>query len=108
MKRLFLSTAVVLTLTAVFSSASVFKGQNTYMKTCKSCHKSGGDLVKSHTQDEWEEFFDDHAKKLISVHKNNPKAIQVLESKRFKKNIRHLRQFFMKYASDSGNVPACN
>ena len=108
MKRLPIFWLLVLLFLPPLVSASVFKGQRAYMRNCKSCHKSGGDLAKSHTQDEWEEYFDQEAKLLTDMHKKNKEAIQVLHSKKFRKNIRHLRQFFMKYASDSGNVPACN
>ena len=89
-------------------NASVFKGQRAYMKLCKKCHKSGGKLAESHTQSEWEEYFDNDAKLLKEAHKNDAAAMEKLDSKRFKKNLKHLRQFFKKYASDSGNVPACN
>ncbi len=95
-------------LTVTFTQASVFKGQRAYMKLCKKCHKSGGKLAMSHTQNEWEDYFDENARLLKEVHKNNKTAMQKLNSKRFEKNIRHMRQFFLKYASDSGNVPACN
>jgi hypothetical protein len=88
--------------------ASVFKGQRAYMKLCKKCHKSGGMLSGAHTQEEWDEYFDDDAKKLKAIHKDNAAAMRKLESKKFKKNLKHMRQFFHKYAADSGNVPACN
>ena len=90
------------------SNASVYKGQRAYMKLCKKCHKSGGKLAKTHTQSEWEEFFDDNAKLLKNVHKKDKAAMNKLNSKKFDKNIKHMRQFFHKYASDTGNVPACN
>ncbi len=107
MKKMFV---FVLSVLLGFSSlnASVFKGQRTYMKICKKCHKSGGKLAGSHTQSEWEDFFEDNARLLKEAHKNDAAAREKLNSKRFKKNVKHLRQFFIKYASDSGNVPACN
>ncbi|WP_201353513.1 c-type cytochrome [Hydrogenimonas urashimensis] len=88
--------------------ASVFKGQRAYMKLCKSCHKSGGKLAKSHTQEEWEEYFDNNAKLLKSAHAKDSKVMDMLNSEKFNKNLKHMKQFFYKYASDSGNVPACN
>ena len=88
--------------------ASVFKGQRTYMKICKKCHKSGGKLAGSHTQNEWEDYFENEAKLLKEVHKNDATAMDKLNSDRFKKHMKDLREFFVKYASDTGNVPACN
>ncbi|WP_353662931.1 hypothetical protein [Hydrogenimonas sp. SS33] len=107
MKKLFVFFIASLFLASAMNG-SVFKGQRAYMKLCKKCHKSGGKLSQSHTQEEWEDYFDDNAKLLLDAHKNNMDAMEKLQSKRFKKNIRNLRQFFVKYASDSGNVPACN
>ncbi|WP_457596946.1 cytochrome C [Hydrogenimonas sp.] len=78
------------------------------MKLCKKCHKSGGKLAASHTQSEWDDYFEDHGKLLKKVHEGDAAAMKKLESKKFEKNLKHMRQFFHKYASDSGNVPACN
>ena len=107
MRKLFV-LLLILGIGSVVSQASVYKGQRAFMKICKKCHKSGGKLAKEHSQDEWEEYFDNNAQLLLQAHKNDQKALEKLQSKRFKKSIRHMRQFFMKYANDSGNVPACN
>jgi len=88
--------------------ASVVKGQRAYMKLCKKCHKSGGKLAPSHTRAEWEDYFANDAKLLKEAHQNDKAAMEKLTSKRFEKSLRHLLQFFVKYAKDSGNVPACN
>ena len=88
--------------------ASVFKGQRAYMQLCKVCHKSGETLLSQHTQEEWDIYFENYAKKLKEIHRNNPNAMKKLMSKKFKKNLKHIKQFFHTYASDSGNVPACN
>lgn len=98
--------SVVIGLTVV--QASVYKGQRIFMKVCKECHRSGGDLAEKYTQDEWEEFFEGDAKKMKEAHADDVAAAKVLESKRFSKNIKNLKDFFYRYASDSGNVPACN
>ena len=88
--------------------ASVFKGQQAYMKLCKKCHKSGGKLAASHTRAEWEDYFKNNAKLLKEVHKNDKTAMEKLNSRNFEKNVKHMRQFFDEYAGDTGNVPACN
>jgi cytochrome c553 len=106
--RKVIAIGVLVIISFSFSNASVFKGQRAYMKLCKKCHKSGGKLAASHTQSEWEEYFENDAKLLKEVHRNDQAAMQKLNSKKFEKNIKHMRQFFHKYASDSGNVPACN
>ena len=105
-KIFYLVLALFFSLTIL--DASVYKGQRAYMKLCKKCHKSGGKLAKSYTQSEWDDYFDENAKLLKDVHNKNRAAMDKLNSERFKKNIKHMRQFFHKYASDSGNVPACN
>ncbi|WP_456450450.1 cytochrome C [Hydrogenimonas sp.] len=106
--RKVIAIAMAVAMMGSWAGASVYKGQRAYMKLCKKCHKSGGKLAGSHTQSEWEEYFDNNGKLLKEVHQNDSTAMAKLNSKRFEKNIKHMRQFFHKYASDSGNVPACN
>ncbi|WP_456322404.1 cytochrome C [Hydrogenimonas sp.] len=106
--RRYLLMSVIFVFGITVAHASVFKGQRFYMKLCKKCHKSGGKLTLSHSQEEWNEFFEKDAKKLIEVHKNNNEAMKELNSSKFKKNQKHIKHFFLKYAKDSGNVPACN
>ena len=88
--------------------ASVFKGQREYMKNCKKCHGNGGKVAKSRTSDEWRELFSNNALLIKKLHKKNKKAMQYFNSKEFQKKSSSLLQFFEKYASDSGNVPACS
>ena len=107
MRGLFVGIAF-LGLSVTLLSGSVYKGQRAYMKLCKKCHHSGGKLAAAHTQAEWEEYFENGAALLRDAHKKSPDAMKKLDTDRFKKNIRHMQQFFHKYASDSGNVPACN
>ena len=90
------------------SNASVYKGQMAYMKMCKSCHSDCGKLVTSHTQAEWKRFFNDDAKVLKTLHAKDPKAMKMLDSKKFEKRLKHMRQFFSEFGNDTGNVPACN
>ena len=103
-------TVAVGMMVLVVSSAhsSVFKGQRAYMRLCKKCHGSGGEMTAKHTQEEWEQMYANNAEKLIKLHEKDEKAMKKLKSRKFEKNIKHLRQFFHKYASDGGEVPACN
>jgi len=99
---------LICALLLISADASVYKGQRAYMKLCKKCHGSGEKVLAMHTQKEWQSIFDHNAKNLIQMHKGDKKAMEILQSEKFKKNLRHMRQFFHKFASDSGNVPACN
>ena len=48
---------------------------------------------------------------LAKLHTENEKAKgswKYFESKKYQKNAKHLRDFLVEYAKDSGNVPACN
>ncbi len=101
-------TILVILLLSQFAYASVYKGQKEYMKKCKKCHGNGGKLAKARTTSEWENLFKNKGLPLIKIHDKNDTAAEYFHSKRFKKKVKHLLQFFKKYASDSGNVPACS
>ena len=48
---------------------------------------------------------------LAKLHLENKKAKKswkYFDSKKYRKRARHLRDFMVEYAKDSGNVPACN
>ncbi len=48
---------------------------------------------------------------LAKLHLENKKAKKshkYFKSKKFKKRAKHLKDFMVEYAKDSGNVPACN
>lgn len=50
-------------------------------------------------------------KKLAEIHLNSQKAKKswkYFKSKRFKRKAKHLKDFLVEYAKDSGRVPACN
>lgn len=100
----------IISIVLLFSylNASVYKGQKEYMKKCKKCHGNGAKIAKSKTTDEWIDLFSNNATLLKQLHKKDEKAMKYFNSKRFEKKERYLLQFFKKYASDSGNVPACS
>ncbi|MFC2074074.1 cytochrome C, partial [Campylobacterota bacterium] len=48
---------------------------------------------------------------LAQIHLDSDKAKKswkYFNSKKYRKKARHLRDFMVEYAKDSGNVPACN
>jgi hypothetical protein len=74
---------------------------------CKRCHGNGTKGAAMKTQSEWEEAFENDAKLFTEWHKDTPKAMKLIESKKFKKLAPHLKDFLHYYGSDSGNVPSC-
>ena len=104
-------------LTAVSSQAALYKGQRVYSKVCMSCHNDGEAFISTKTQKEWKSLMKSKGKKLSELHlssenfkkeKKYKKYKKYFKGSRFKKKSKHLKQFLVEYAKDSGNVPACN
>ncbi|QHG92061.1 cytochrome C [Sulfurimonas sp. CVO] len=102
--KIALSTALILSVGAVTASADADKGQKLYAKKLKeACGMSGAAMAGKHTQTEWEDLHKsgklaDEIKKLCpSVDDGDIKD----------KYLEHYFDFFHKFGSDSGNVPAC-
>jgi len=91
-----------------FVNGSVFKGQKEYMKKCKICHGNGSKVAKAKSSEEWIKLFENEAMLLKKAHEKDKDAMKYFDSDRFSKNYKHLLDFFVKYAADSGNVPACS
>jgi len=93
--------------------AAVYKGQKAYVKKCRKCHGGGQKVAASKRMKEWKKLLNKKNKgiKLAALHLENPKAKKshkYFDSKKYRKRARHLRDFMVEYAKDSGNVPACN
>ena len=93
--------------------AAVYKGQKTYVKKCRKCHGGGQAMAASKRMKDWKKLLNKKNKgiKLAEIHLENPKAKKshkYFDSKKYRKRARHLRDFMVEYAKDSGNVPACN
>jgi len=101
---IFTSLAMLLSSTAMY--ADVKKGQKTYLKTCKKCHGNGTKGAAMHTQDEWEELFNDGAKMIVEKHAGT-KAEAYFNGDAFKGSAMDIKDFLYEYGSDSGNVPSC-
>lgn len=97
--------------TAIGSSlyADANKGQKYYLKSLKSKFSMNGtQFAGQHTQDEWEELFEDKGEGFIKEYSlKYPKAQKFLQNPKSWKKLQHIRDFAVKYSSDSGNVPSC-
>lgn len=93
------------------ASAAVYKGQRVYQKRCKSCHESGFEIAAKYKKAEWEKIMAEKGVGLAQMHLNNEKADdswRYFKKKKYRKKARHLKDFLIEYAKDSGKVPACN
>ena len=93
--------------------AAVYKGQKAYVKKCRKCHGGGQKVAASKRMKEWKKLLNRKNKgiKLAKLHLENKKAKKswkYFNSKKYRKHARHLKDFMVEYAKDSGNVPACN
>ncbi len=101
-----LSSLVALGMLSTAANAEVKKGGKAYLKQCKKCHGNGAKGAAMHTQDEWEELFEDNGEALIKAHEGD-KSEKYFKGKKFKKYGPHIKDFLFEYGSDSGNVPSC-
>jgi hypothetical protein len=111
MKKLSL-TCLLLGVVAITSlDAAVYKGQREYIKKCRKCHGEGQKLLASRDMEEWETLMRNKGKVLATIHLKNEEAEKswdYFKSDKYRDKAKHLEDFMMEYASDSGNVPACN
>jgi hypothetical protein len=93
------------------ANAAIYKGQRVFVKKCLKCHDAGQSFVSKHTMKYWKKVMKKKGKKLADLHLKNKKAKKswkYFKSKKYTKKSKHLKQFLVEYAKDSGNVPACN
>jgi ABC-type nitrate/sulfonate/bicarbonate transport system substrate-binding protein len=111
MSRFFLFLLTVTFLTLLPANAAIYKGQRVFVKKCLKCHDAGQSFVASHKMKYWKKMMKKKGKKLADLHLKNKKAKKswkYFKSKKYAKKSKHLKQFLVEYAKDSGNVPACN
>ena len=92
-------------------NAATYKGQKVYITSCKECHGGGQELAASKKMRTWEKIMDNKGEKLADIHMASKKAQESWEyfsDRKWSKDSRHLEDFLVEYARDSGNVPACN
>jgi len=102
---------VIITLFNVSGLAAVYKGQMVFVKKCANCHRDKEVFIKSRTAVEWESILKNKGEPLLKLHLNDKKARKswkYFNSKRYTRKVKHLRDFLVEYAKDSGKVPACN
>ena len=90
--------------------AAIYKGRIAYVEDCQSCHQRGDELLASRTKSEWQTIMQNQGKGLAKRHllsKNSIKSWEYFDSPVYIKKSRHLKDFLIEYASDSGNVLAC-
>lgn len=98
-------------LTLGLSEAAVYKGQKVYVKKCRKCHGGGQEVAASKKKKAWKKLMKNKGQGLADIHMESKKAKKswkYFESKKYRKRARHLKDFLLEYAKDSGNVPACN
>ncbi len=111
MKRL-LSIAVIgaILLGASAAYADADKGQKYYLKLLKpKTGYNGTKFAAQHTQEEWSELFANGGEGFIKEFSaKHPELENYLNSEQFKEKVmEHIKDFAIKYANDSGNVPSC-
>jgi mono/diheme cytochrome c family protein len=107
MKNSKLIIAILVALLSVATtSAKVSKGKKLYLQKCKSCHGNGTRGAAMQTMDEWNDLFAEDAIEIKEKHEGT-NAKKYFNSKIFKRNAPHLRDFLHEFGSDSGNVPSC-
>jgi uncharacterized membrane protein YgaE (UPF0421/DUF939 family) len=93
------------------SEAAIYKGQRVFVKKCLKCHKEGQNFIAKYKMKKWKKWMRKKGEPLAQLHLNSQKAKKswkYFKSKKYAKKSKHLRQFLVEYAKDSGNVPACN
>ncbi|MFT7002891.1 MAG: cytochrome c2 [Sulfurimonas sp.] len=111
MNKIFLLLLAVLLFNLSPLSAAIYKGQKVFVKKCSECHESGQSFVASKKMREWKKLMKKKGEPLAKIHFKSDKAKdswKYFKSNTYAKKSKHLKQFLVEYAKDSGNVPACN
>ena len=111
MKKFVLLLLSIMFLTLVPANAAIYKGQKVFVKRCLSCHEGGQSFVAEYKIKVWKKLMKKKGKPLAKLHlkdKDAKKSWKYFKSKKYTKKSKHLKQFVIEYAKDSGNVPACN
>ncbi len=111
MKKLIMYILAITVLGLGSADAAVYKGQKVYIKKCRKCHGGGLEVAASKKKRSWKKIMKHKGEGLAKLHTDNKKAKKswkYFESKKYRKRAKHLKDFLVEYAKDSGNVPACN
>lgn len=105
----FLLSVTILTLSS--SQAAIYKGQRVFKKKCVECHGNGQTFVSKYNIEYWSNIMGSDGTPLKKLHLKSAKAEKshkYFNSKSYTRKTKHLKQFLVEYAKDSGNIPACN
>ncbi|MEE8589444.1 MAG: cytochrome c [Sulfurimonadaceae bacterium] len=111
MRKIIMYVLAITVLGLGSAEAAVYKGQKVYIKKCRKCHGGGLEVAASKKKRTWKKLLKNKGEGMAKLHLENKKAKKshkYFKSKKFKKRARHLNDFMVEYAKDSGNVPACN
>ncbi|MEJ2468585.1 MAG: cytochrome C [Campylobacterales bacterium] len=111
MKKVVFPILLAVLATGVVSEAAVYKGQREFHKKCKKCHSDGQEVAAAFKRRTWKKMMKNKGEGLAELHLNNEeakKSWKYFKSKKFQRHSKHLKDFMIEYAKDSGNVPACN
>ena len=93
------------------SSAAVYKGQKVFIKKCLKCHETGQAFVAENKIRAWKKLMKNKGEPLADLHLEDKKAKDswsYFKSSKYSKKSKHLKDFLVEYAKDSGNAPACD
>lgn len=111
MRKILMSVLALTVLGLGSAEAAVYKGQKVYIKKCRKCHGGGLEVAASKKKKTWKALMKNKGAGLAKIHLENDKAKKAksyFSSKKYQKSAKHLQDFLVEYAKDSGNVPACN
>jgi mono/diheme cytochrome c family protein len=111
MRTFYATVAITLIAGSTLLNAASYKGQKIYMDACKECHGGGQEFAASKKERAWGKLMDNKGEKLADIHLGSKRAAaswDYFKDRSYTKGARHLEDFLIEYASDSGNVPACN
>jgi len=90
------------------SEAAIYKGQKIYKSHCVTCHTDAQAFVAKYDTAYWGKSMQEKGNPLAQLHLKNEKtkaSWDYFKSKKYSKKSRHLKDFLLEYAKDTGKVP---
>ena len=84
------------------------KGFKVSKKSCKSCHGNPYKLASMKKASAWKKFFKNDGEAFVRVHQGLPETEEIVALRERKSKFRHLKNFLVQSASDSGVVSSCD
>ncbi|MCJ2377385.1 hypothetical protein LNL84_11145 [Vibrio sp. ZSDZ34] len=108
MKKVLLGLA--LSIAASGAMADAAKGQEYYLEHLRPLFGyNGEEFTTQHLKVEWKRYFKKDATRFIKkFSKKHPESAEFLASEEFQAIAPDIRDFAMKYAADSGELPSCD